>query len=72
MKYLKRDMNKEQFDVAIAMLDAHSEERRRQHNVISDKLDVVIKNTRRELYVWIFIVSVFSAMIVETVLSLVL
>jgi hypothetical protein len=65
-------MTKEQLDVAMAMLDAHAEERRRQHNEISDKLDLVIKNTRRELYVWIFIVSVFSAITVETVLSLVL
>jgi hypothetical protein len=65
-------MTKEQLDVAMAMLDAHAEERRRQHYEISDKLDLVIKNTRRELYVWIFIVSVFSAITVETVLSLVL
>jgi hypothetical protein len=64
-------MTKEQLNVAMAMLDAHAEERRRQHAEISDKLDLVTRNTRRDIYVWVVIVSLFSVITVETVISLI-
>ena len=69
-------MTKEQLDTAMAILDAHSEERRRQHDEITAKLDIVIKNTKHDLYLWIIMISVivvsmFSVISLETLLSLI-
>ena len=64
-------MTKEQLDVAMAMLDAHAEERRRQHAEINTNLNKAIKRHKLELCVWECIIVISIFMIVETVLSLV-
>ena len=63
-------MNKEQLDVAMAMLDAHAEERRRQHAEINHSLDKAIRSVKHQLWCWTAIIVVSTFIIVETVVSL--
>ena len=65
-------MTKEQLDVAMAMLDAHSEERRRQHAEINHSLDKAIKRVKVQLWLWAVIVVASVSVVIETVLSLIL
>jgi len=71
MRFLKRDMNKQQLDVAMAMLDAHAEERRRQHAEINSSLDKVIRSVKHQLWCWAAVIVVSTFIIVETVISLI-
>jgi hypothetical protein len=64
-------MNKEQLDVAMAMLDAHAEERRRQHSKIISSLDKDIKHLKIQLWCWAAIIVISTFSIVETVISLI-
>ena len=64
-------MNKEQLDVAMAMLDAHAEERRRQHAEINHSLDKAIRSVKHQLWCWTAIIVVSTFIIVETVVSLI-
>jgi hypothetical protein len=71
MKYLKRDMNKEQLEIAMAMLDAHAEERRRQHAEINHSLDRAIKSVKVQLWIWAAVIVCSTAVIVETAFNLI-
>ena len=63
-------MNKEQLDVAMAMLDAHAEERRRQHAILNASLDKAIRSVKHQLWCWAGVIVVSTFVIVETVISL--
>lgn len=64
-------MNKEQLDMALSMLDAHAEERRRQHAIINASLDKAIKRVKVQLWCWAAVIVVSTLVIVETVISLI-
>jgi hypothetical protein len=63
-------MNKEQLDAAMAMLDAHAEERRRQHAKTIVIIDKDIRNLKVQLWLWAAVIVVSTFSIVETVVSL--
>jgi hypothetical protein len=63
-------MNKEQLETAMAMLDAHAEERRRQHSILNASLDKAIRNVKVQLWCWAAVIVVSTLVIVETVISL--
>jgi hypothetical protein len=71
MRFLKRDMNKQQLDISMAMLDAYSEERRRQHAEINRSLDKAIRSLKHQLWCWAAVIVVSTFIIVETVISLI-
>jgi len=64
-------MTKEQLDTAMAMLDAHCEEHRRQHSLIIASLDNEIKNLKVQLWLWVAVIAISIFGIVETVSSLI-
>jgi hypothetical protein len=64
-------MTKEQLETAMAMLDAHSEERRRQHSKTIATIDKDIRNLKVQLWLWLAVIAVSTLSIVETVLSLI-
>jgi hypothetical protein len=64
-------MTKEQLDVAMAMLDAHAEERRRQHAEINHSLDRAITSVKHQLWCWAAIIVVSTFVIVETLINLI-
>jgi hypothetical protein len=64
-------MTKEQLETAMAMLDAHSEEHRRQHAEINHSLDKAIRNVKHQLWMWALFTVISIFVIVETVLNLI-
>jgi hypothetical protein len=64
-------MTKEQLEISMAMLDAHSEEYRRQHVKIIASLDQDIKNLKVQLWLWVAVIAISAFGIVETVMSLI-
>ena len=63
-------MNKEQLDMTMAMLDAHAEERRRQHAIMTASIDKDIRNLKVQLWLWAAVIVVSTFSIIETVISL--
>lgn len=64
-------MTKEQLQTAMAMLDAHSEEHRRQHLELTHSLDKAIRRVKVQLWMWAIVIAASTFMIVETNLSLI-
>jgi hypothetical protein len=64
-------MTKEQLEISMAMLDAHAEERRRQHAELNHSLDKAIKRVKIQLWIWAAVIVLSTAVIVETAFSLI-
>jgi Mg2+ and Co2+ transporter CorA len=64
-------MTKQQLDTAMAMLEAHSEELRRQHSELTQDVNKAITSLKIQLCVWSAIIAVSTFVIVETILSLI-